>query len=75
MVHGRSAEQCEEILTAISCATGVREYRSLYSTREYKKTRLRFFTDDYAQWEAKYLDEIPPTRELRSDREAVLPGT
>ena len=40
MVHGTSVEQCEEILAAISRTTGVTEYISLYSTREYKKTRL-----------------------------------
>jgi siroheme decarboxylase len=55
MVHGRSVEECEEIFRAISRATGITNYTSLYSTREYKKTRLRFYTDDYAEWEAKYL--------------------
>jgi len=55
MVHGTSVEQCEEILSAISKKTGVTEYISLYSTREYKKTRLLFYTDAYQKWEAKYL--------------------
>ena len=55
MVHGRSAEQCEEILAAISSATAISDYRSLYSTREYKKTRTRYFTDEYADWEARHL--------------------
>ncbi|HZO31869.1 MAG TPA: AsnC family transcriptional regulator [Chloroflexota bacterium] len=53
MVHGTSVEQCEEILSAISKKTGVTEYISLYSTREYKKTRLLFYTDAYQKWEAK----------------------
>jgi DNA-binding Lrp family transcriptional regulator len=57
MVHGRSDEQCEEILTAISKATGITDYRSLYSTREYKKTRVRYFTPEMEAWEAKYLPE------------------
>jgi DNA-binding Lrp family transcriptional regulator len=55
MVHGRSDEQCEEILAAISNATGIINYRSLYSTREYKKTRVRYFTPEMEEWEAKYL--------------------
>jgi DNA-binding Lrp family transcriptional regulator len=55
MVHGRSDDQCEEILAAISKATGVTDYRSLYSTREYKKTRVRYFTPEMDEWEAKYL--------------------
>jgi siroheme decarboxylase len=64
MVHGQSVEQCEEILGAISRATGVTEYISLYSTREYKKTRLLFYTDAYQKWEAKYLPQpetVPAT--------------
>ena len=57
MVHGRSAEECEDVLAAIAKATGVDEYISLYSTREYKKIRLRFYTSAYEEWEAKYLPE------------------
>jgi len=57
MVHGRSMDECEEILRAIAKATGVTKYTSLYSTREYKKTRLRFYTSEYEEWEARYLPE------------------
>jgi siroheme decarboxylase len=55
MVHGNSDEQCEAILAAISKETGISDYRSLYSTREYKKTRLRYFVPDFEEWEAKYM--------------------
>ena len=58
MVHGRSAEECEDVLAAISNATGIGEYISLYSTREYKKTRLLFYTSAYEEWEAKYLPQV-----------------
>ncbi len=64
MVHGQSVEQCEEELTAISRATGMTEYISLYSTREYKKTRTKFYTPAYEEWEAKYLPQpetVPAT--------------
>ena len=57
MVHGRSEEECEDVLAAISKAIGVTEYISLYSTREYKKTRLRFYTSEYEEWEAKHLPQ------------------
>ena len=53
MVHGRSTEECEQILKAIQEKTGVQEYRTLYSTREYKKIRLRYFTQDMEAWESK----------------------
>jgi siroheme decarboxylase len=60
MVHGTSVEQCEEILGAISRKTGVTEYISLYSTREYKKTRLLFYTDAHQKWEAKWMPQVEP---------------
>jgi len=55
MVHGRSDEDCQAILRAISERTGISEYRELYSTREYKKVRLRFFTPEYEEWERKHM--------------------
>src|SRR3954454_22024876 len=64
MVHGQSMEQCEEVLRAISKKTGVTEYISLYSTREYKKTRTQFYTPAYEEWEAKYMPQaetVPTT--------------
>ncbi len=64
MVHGQSAEQCEEVLQAIARTTGVTEYISLYSTREYKKTRTQFYTPAYEEWEAKYMPQpetVPAT--------------
>lgn len=54
MAHGRSKKECDAILDEIAEATGFHgEDRSiLYSSTEFKKTRLRFFTPDYAEWEA-----------------------
>ena len=51
MVHGRSVEECEESLAAISAATGLRNYQALYSSKEYKKVRVRYFTTEEAEWE------------------------
>ena len=52
MVHATSQEGCEEIGNEISEATGITERRMLYSSREYKKTRVRYFVDDYDQYQA-----------------------
>ncbi len=41
VVHSRSREECEKIASRISEATGVKEYRVLFSEREYKKTSAR----------------------------------
>ena len=51
MAHGRSKEECDAILDSI--ADGVRDRpgedrATLYSSTEYKKIRLHYFTDDYA---------------------------
>ena len=54
MVHGRTVEECEAVLTAMSEETGLTDYVSLYSTREYKKTRVRYFTPEMDAWERLY---------------------
>lgn len=43
MIHATTQEQCESVAKEISEATGVDDYMMLYSTREYKKTRVRYF--------------------------------
>jgi DNA-binding Lrp family transcriptional regulator len=52
MVHGKSKEECEATLAAIAEKTGIKEYGALYSSKEYKKVRVRYFTPDEAAWEA-----------------------
>ncbi len=54
MVHGRSVEECEAVLDAMSEESGIPERESLYSTREYKKTRVRYFTPEMEAWERLY---------------------
>lgn len=54
MVHGKSREDCEATLKAISAATGVTNYTSLYSTVEFKKVRVRYFVGDIEAWEAEH---------------------
>ena len=43
MIHADSREKCEEVVGDISAATKIEDYMLLYSTREYKKTRVRYF--------------------------------
>jgi DNA-binding Lrp family transcriptional regulator len=57
MVHGRTLEECEDILQAIENETGIKERATLYSTKEYKKTRLQYFTPDMDEWEERILRE------------------
>ncbi|MDX6590104.1 MAG: siroheme decarboxylase [Solirubrobacterales bacterium] len=56
MAHGRSKQECDAILDSIAeeCGIGPDGRATLYSSTEYKKIRLHYFTDDYAAWEAEH---------------------
>jgi siroheme decarboxylase len=55
MAHGRSKAQCDAILDAIERDVGCVEQRAtLYSSTEFKKVRLQYFTGDFARWEADH---------------------
>jgi DNA-binding Lrp family transcriptional regulator len=54
MAHGRSKEECDAILDSIEERTGIHERTTLYSSTEFKKIRLLYFTDDYRRWEAEH---------------------
>jgi DNA-binding Lrp family transcriptional regulator len=51
MAHGRSKEECDAILDSIADATGIHERATLYSSTEFKKVRMLYFTDSFARWE------------------------
>jgi len=50
MVHGQNARECEETIAAIETETGVHDYTLLWSIKEYKKTRVRYFTPEWDDW-------------------------
>ena len=54
MAHGRSKEECDAILDSIAADTGIDDRRTLYSSTEFKKIRLRYFTDEHRRWEAEH---------------------
>jgi DNA-binding Lrp family transcriptional regulator len=54
MVHARTVVDCDAVLTEISKETGITEYEALYSTKEWKKTRVEYFTEAEQQWEARH---------------------
>ncbi len=54
MAHGRSKEECDAILDSIAEDTGIEDRRTLYSSTEFKKIRLRYFTDEHKRWEAEH---------------------
>jgi DNA-binding Lrp family transcriptional regulator len=54
MAHGRSKEECDAILDSIAADTGIEERRTLYSSTEFKKIRMLYFTGAHQEWEARY---------------------
>jgi DNA-binding Lrp family transcriptional regulator len=56
MAHGRSKPECDAILDRIADEHDLHEEDRavLYSSTEFKKVRLHYFTDDYARWEEEH---------------------
>jgi siroheme decarboxylase len=53
MAHGRSKEECDAILDAIEeQVDGIEGRATLYSSTEFKKIRLLYFTEAFKEWEA-----------------------
>jgi siroheme decarboxylase len=55
MVHGHNARDCEDTIAAIRADTGIDDYALLWSIKEYKKTRVRYFTGEWDAWRAAHL--------------------
>ena len=45
MIHGKNKEICTEIIQDISDVVGLVDYKILYSTKELKKTSMKYFSD------------------------------
>jgi DNA-binding Lrp family transcriptional regulator len=53
MLHGPSEEACRDIAARISGQLGVSDYLILFSSREFKKCRLRYFLPELDAWWAE----------------------
>jgi siroheme decarboxylase len=55
MAHGRSKEECDAILDAIAGQVpGIEDRATLYSSTEFKKVRLQYFTGEFKEWERRH---------------------
>jgi len=54
MAHGRSKDECDAILDSIAEESGISDRRTLYSSTEFKKIRLLYFTDEHKRWEEEH---------------------
>ncbi len=55
MIHARTKEECNAVVAEIAKETGITRHGVLYSTKEYKKVRVQYFTDAEAEWEARHI--------------------
>ena len=64
MAHGRSKEECDAILDSIADDHDLHgdDRAVLYSSTEFKKIRLHYFTPDYAEWEARHAGALNGAR-------------
>ncbi|RIK05704.1 MAG: Lrp/AsnC family transcriptional regulator [Acidobacteria bacterium] len=55
MIHGRNSDEIAEAVAAIEAETGISDHDLLWSVKEYKKVRVRYFTPDWDEWENENL--------------------
>ena len=46
MIHGRTVEDCGDVMKRISLVTGVKTYSMLFSTAELKKSSMQYFLEE-----------------------------
>ena len=56
MIHSQTKEELEEFVKDIAQEEGIQDYLILYSTTEFKKKRIKYFSDEFYNWESKYSD-------------------
>jgi len=54
MVHGKSTEETNAIIEDMSKEIDSKNYMPLYSSREFKKVRIEYFTPAFEAWETQY---------------------
>ncbi len=59
MVHAATPDEANTILRGMQRATGLADPRALWSVREFKKQRVRYFTGDNQAWEQAHRTTDP----------------
>ena len=45
MIHAETRDECERIIGALADATGITDYKILYTKREWKKAAMKYFRE------------------------------
>ncbi len=54
MVHGKSEEETNSIIEEMASEIDAKSHMPLYSSREFKKVRIEYFTPEFEAWEEQY---------------------
>ncbi len=54
MVHGKTTEETNSIIEEMAEEIDAKSYMPLYSSREFKKVRIEYFTPEFETWENNY---------------------
>ena len=46
MIHAKSRAECDSIIDELSHLTGITDFQALYSIKEWKKTSMKYFTEE-----------------------------
>jgi len=58
MVHGKTKEETNTIIEQMAQEIPNKGYMPLYSSREFKKVRIEYFTPAFNEWEEQFLEEL-----------------
>ncbi len=58
MIHGKTPEETNRIIKEIASEIEHFSRRPLYSTREFKKVRIKYFSPKFKEWENKNLEIV-----------------
>ena len=56
MVHGKTKEETDGIIAEMATEIDSKSHMPLYSSREFKKVRIEYFTPAAEAWEAQYIN-------------------
>ncbi len=54
MIHGQDRQACLSVVDVLASAANLPDPQVLWSTREFKKTRVRYFTSETEDWERRH---------------------
>ena len=55
MIHGKTKEDTQEVINNIANEIEYKSNMPLYSSREFKKVRIKYFCDEFKNWENTYI--------------------